>query len=165
MKKLIVMLCALVLAAGVCFAADPCEGYWLSVDEESGKTTAIWNIYVENDVLYGKIIHVPGQNDSTIAKDCKDSYKGFPVSGKVNQMTVVNTPFIFNLKNLGTGKWGKGNIIDPGNGSMYTCTMTFHAADGGKYKKDTLEMKGSIGPIGRSQYWLKTSKEEAETLK
>ena len=165
MKKIIVMLCALLLAAGVCFAADPCEGYWLSVDEETGKTTAAWNVYVENGILYGKILHVPNQADSTLATSCKESYKGFPVAGKVNKMTVVGTPFIFGLKNQGTGKWGKGNIIDPNNGSMYTCTMIYHAADGAKYKQDTLEMKGSIGPIGRSQYWLKTTQQEAENLK
>jgi len=157
MKKFAVVLAALLLCAGICFAADPCEGYWKSVDDETGKVTAIWKVYVEKDILYGKIVVVPGQDNATKASHCKESYKGFPVAGKVNEMTVAGTPWIFGLKNLGTGKWGKGNIIDPGSGSMYTCTMTL--------KNGNLDMKGSIGPIGKTQTWLPCTEAEALSTK
>ena len=161
MKKLTTFIAAVLCCMAFAFA-DPCEGYWKSIDDGTNKVTAFWKVYVENDTLYGKIVHVPDQDDSTIASACKSSYKGFPVEGDVSKMTVVNTPFIYNMKNKAEGKWEKGNIVDPSNGNCYTCTMTYHKADGGKYKVDTLEMRGSIGPIGKSQFWQKTSKAEAE---
>ncbi len=157
MKKLVVVLAALLLCAGVCFAADPCIGYWKSVDDESGKVTAIWKVYTEGGLLYGDIVVVPGQNNATKASKCKTSYKGYPKSGNVQEMPVAGSTWIFGLKNKGDGKWGNGNIIDPGSGSMYTCTMT--------YKNGTLDMKGSIGPIGRTQTWLPCTEEEALSTK
>ena len=44
MKKLIFVLILLCTAIAV-FAADPVEGYWVSINEE-GKLTALWHIYL-----------------------------------------------------------------------------------------------------------------------
>ena len=53
MKKLTMVLCA--LAVGVlAFAADPAEGFWISVDEKSGKETAGWQVFTENGKLCGR---------------------------------------------------------------------------------------------------------------
>lgn len=165
MKRIVLFFAALACTIGLSFAKDNAEGYWLSIDEKSGKVTASWNIYEENGLLYGKIIRASEQPESAVASECKESYKGFPVSGKVNQMPLCGTPFIFGLTKLADGKWGKGNIIDPNDGSMYTCTITFHEKDGAKYREDTLEMRGSIGPLGRSQFWKKTTEAQALEVK
>ena len=42
---------------------------------------------------------------------------------------------------------------------------TFHKADGKKYKEDTLEMRGEVGPFGRSQFWKAASESEAKGLR
>jgi uncharacterized protein (DUF2147 family) len=48
---------------------------------------------------------------------------------------------------------------------MYGCQVTFHAVDGSHYTADTLEMRGTIGPFGRSQLWNKATQAEAATLR
>ena len=81
-------------------------------------------------------------------------------------MTVVNTPFIFGLKMKEPGVWAGGNIIDPKDGKIYKCKITFHKADGKEFKQDTLEMRGEIGlGIGRSQYWEAITEGDIENLR
>ena len=153
-------------AAGICFAADPAEGFWISVDEKSGKETAGWEIFIKDGKLYGRILSIAGFPQNEKASNCKDNYQGFPHAGKASEMTVVGTTWIFGLVPDGEpGKWKGGNIIDPDEGKMYKCKITFHAA-GGKFKVDTLEMRGEIGlGIGRSQFWKKATREQAAGLR
>jgi Uncharacterized protein conserved in bacteria len=166
MKKAIAVCAIAAVCAGAVSAADKTEGYWKSIDDKTGKTTAVWRIYQKDAVLYGEIALVPGQDDATLAWKCKASYKGFPIAGDVNKMTVVNTPFIFGLTMKGDGRWQGGNIIDAGDGSLYQCKITFRAADGKKCKSDVLEMRGEIGLcIGKSQFWERTTEEEITSLR
>ncbi|GHU17923.1 hypothetical protein FACS1894163_09390 [Spirochaetia bacterium] len=55
-------------------------------------------------------------------------------------------------------------LTDSGSGNLYKCKIIFHAADGKKYKTDTLEMKGEIG-LGRSMFQPKASRDEALSLR
>ncbi|HOC29388.1 MAG TPA: DUF2147 domain-containing protein [Treponemataceae bacterium] len=163
MKKLAALCLVAAFAAAGLSAADKVEGYWKSIDETTGKVTAIWKIYQKDSKLFGEIVTVPGQSDATIASAATGNYKDFPVSGDVSKMTVVNTPFIFNLKMKSAGQWEGGNIIDPKDGKMYKCKIVFRAKDGKKYKTDVLEMRGEIGlGIGRSQYWEKCEESEID---
>ena len=69
MKKFAALFTALLLCVGICFAADPCEGYWVSYDETTNEATAYWKIWVNSDgTLSGAILKVPNQDDSTKAK-------------------------------------------------------------------------------------------------
>jgi uncharacterized protein (DUF2147 family) len=108
---------------------------------------------------------VAGHPQDVKASNCKESYKDFPAVGKVNEMTVVGTPWIFDLAMDKPGVWRGGNIIDPDNGKMYGCRITFHPRGEKKYTEDTLEMRGTIGPFGRSQYWKRATREEASALR
>jgi uncharacterized protein (DUF2147 family) len=156
------VICLFVLGGGFCFAVDPAEGYWLSVDERTGKVTAGWEIYQEGGKLYGKVLSTAEHAPDVRAERCKESYRGFPIPGKVNQMIVVGTPWIFGLTMEQEGRWANGSVIDPTDGNMYKCKITYHPADGAKFPADTLEMRGEIGlGIGRSQFWRKTSRETA----
>ena len=164
MKKLI---CAALLlcAAAAVFAADPVEGYWVSINEE-GELTAGWHIYQKDGVLYGEILAAAGKPRDTIATAVKESYKDFPVSGAVNKMPLLGTPWIWGLTSKAAGQWANGSIIDPADGKVYKCKITFRKADGKKYKEDTLEMRGEIGlGIGRSQFWKKSTPEEIDKIK
>jgi uncharacterized protein (DUF2147 family) len=154
-----------VFAAGLCFAADAVEGFWISVDDKTGKPTAGWEIYQAEGTLYGRILSLAGFSQDVKADKCKDSYKGFPVVGTVREMTVVGTPWIFGLTVDRPGFWKDGSIIDPDNGTMYGCEITFHGVDGKKYPADTLEMRGKVGPFGRSQFWQRATREEASALR
>lgn len=165
MKKITALIATLLLAVGICFAQDPVEGYWISIDEKTNKATASWHIWVQNDLLVGEIVKIPNTEDSYKATDIAGkSYKDFYNGEDIGNLQVIGTKWIWDCKKSGEGKWKSGNIIDPSNGSKYTCSITFHAADGKKYTVDTLEMRGSIGPFGRSQYWLKATEEEAKNI-
>jgi len=160
---------AIVLAffcAGALSAADPAEGYWLGVDDKSGEVLAGWEIYQDGGLLLGKMLSARGVAATERASRVKDSYPGFPVSGKVSAMPVLGTPWIFGLSPTKAGQWSGGSIIDPNDGKMYRCKIIYRPADGKKFTTDVLEMRGEIGlGIGRSQYWRRTSWEEAAGLR
>ena len=160
MKKLLLLVTSLLFSAAL-FAADPAVGIWKSVDDKTGKVTAIWKIYEENGMLFGTIAATTDAPQDIIASACKTSYKDFPVSGPVNKMKTVGTPWIFNMKRESEGNWKDGNIIDPSNGKMYGCVIKYLKA-GDKHKKitatgPTLAMAGTVGPIQVFQYWQPAS--------
>jgi len=160
-RKSILFVFVAMMVATVAFAADPVEGLWKSVDDETGEATAFWRIYDKGGVLYGEILKIVGKDDSTIATAAKPSYKNFPVKGEVNKMRVVGTPWIYGLKKNKPGEWSGGNIVDPKKGDFYQCKITFRKADGKKFLKDSLEMRGEIGlGIGKSQIWQKATEAE-----
>jgi uncharacterized protein (DUF2147 family) len=166
MKRFIALCCALVLGVGMGFAADVVEGFWVSVDEKTGKATAGWEIYQEGGKLYGRILSIADFPQTELASACKAGYKDFPAAGKVNEMQVVGTTWLYGLTMNNPGQWSGGSIVDPNNGNLYKCKITYHTADGKRYKGDTLEMRGEIGlGIGRSQYWRKSTREEAGSLR
>ncbi|MDR2534848.1 MAG: DUF2147 domain-containing protein [Treponema sp.] len=165
MKKSMILLWLYMIRAVICFAADPAEGFWLSVDDKTGKITAGWEIYQNNGKLYGRILSTAGYPQDVKAVPCKESYPGFPVPGKVNEMPVVGTPWIFGLTMDKAGQWSGGSVINVQDGTMYKCKITYRPTDGKKYKTDTLEMRGEIGlGIGKSQFWRKTTRQEAASL-
>jgi uncharacterized protein (DUF2147 family) len=165
MKKIILFLIISVFVSGLSFS-DPVLGFWISVDEKTGKATAGWEIYMIGNMLYGRILSVADHPQDVKAENCRDSYREFPFPGKVNEMPVVGTPWIFELRRDREGVWSGGRILDPDGGSMYRCRITFRPADGRRYTVDTLEMRGEIGlGIGRSQFWRKSTRAEASSLR
>jgi uncharacterized protein (DUF2147 family) len=166
LKKAVVLFLALVAVTGIGVAADPVEGYWLSVDEKTGKVTAGWQIYQEGGKLFGKIVSMVDFPADSLAVPCRESYAGFPVAGRVNQMPVIGTPWIFGLSSSRPGEWSGGNIVNPEDGRMYRCRIMYRTADGRRYMNDVLEMRGEIGlGIGRSQFWQKSDRQTASSLR
>jgi uncharacterized protein (DUF2147 family) len=158
--------CCFFLAGTAALFADPVEGFWISVDDKTGNPTAGWEIYQEGGKLYGDVRSIIGFPQDSLAVLCKESYRGFPRPGKVNEMPVIGTPWIFGLSPDRAGQWSGGSVIDPQSGNMYRCRIIYHQADGNRYKTDTLEMRGEIGlGIGRSQFWRKSTRQEVESLR
>ena len=165
MKKIIAFCFVLACFTGFCFAADSVEGFWISIDEKTEKVTAGWHVYQQGGKLFGKIVSLANDPPGTLAYKCKDSYPGFPVSGKVTQMPVAGTPWIYGLSMDKPGEWSGGSIINPEDGKHYKCKIIFRTADGKKYKTDVLEMRGEIGlGIGRSQFWQRADEATASSL-
>ena len=148
MKK--IMMIMLLLFPCALFAADPCEGYWKSIDEQ-GKTTAYWKIWQDGAGLSGTIIKVPGQDDATLCTVCKDSLKNKPIIGTV---------WLFGFTRDGN-KWVKGKIVDSGKGDIYWASIK--SAQGG----NAIELRGSIdrwGIAGRTQVWKKAAEAELKGI-
>ena len=165
MKKYLLCFFIVAFISAFVFATDSVEGFWISVDEKSGKQTAGWEIWQEDGLLNGKILAAADVTADETAGGKGKSYDNFQNGVEVNTVKVVGTTWIWGLTQKNPGQWENGFIIDPENGSRYKCKITFHKADGKKYSKDTLEMRGEVGPFGRSQFWQKATKEEALAIK
>ncbi|HAH61138.1 MAG TPA: DUF2147 domain-containing protein [Treponema sp.] len=166
MKKNLCIFTILLFCTGVVCAADPAEGYWISWDEKTDKATGGWYIHVNSDgMLYGEMLSAAGFTPETKAYGAKGKkpYKNFPVAGNPEDMPLVGTPWIFCMKKVKDGIWAGGNIVDPGDGNLYKCKITYHGASGAK--PAWLEVLGEIGlGIGRSQRWRLSSEEEASSI-
>jgi uncharacterized protein (DUF2147 family) len=161
MKK-ILFICLALAAGQFCFALDPAEGFWYSIDEKSGQITAGWEIYEEGGLLYGRMLSLIGRSPQEPAVKCRGSYRGFPVEGNVSRMPLAGTPWIFGLRRENEGVWIGGHVVNPEDGNMYRCKITYHPDSGA----GRLEMRGEIGlGIGRSQYWRRCTREEAAALR
>ena len=166
MKKLAAIILAMAVCMTAVFAADPAEGFWISVDEKTNKDTAGWQIWEQGGKLYGKILSVADLPQDVKATGGKGkSYDNFMNGTDIGTLTSVGTSWIWDLKKQDTGKWADGYIIDPNDGKRYKCRITFHKADGKKYKQDTLEMRGEVGPFGRSQFWKAATEKEASSIR
>jgi uncharacterized protein (DUF2147 family) len=165
MKKTITTVIIILACAGYAFAADPVEGFWLSVDPISGKIQSGWEMYINNNTMYGKMVSAVGCLPTTNAVKCKDSYANFPIAGKVNQLPILGTPWMFNLQMDSPGRWINGNIVNPDDGNMYKLTLIYHPADGKKFKQETLEVRGQLLIFSGSQYWRRATREEASALR
>ncbi|GHU40287.1 hypothetical protein FACS1894190_07000 [Spirochaetia bacterium] len=158
MKKMVSFAVIILISAVVVFAADPLEGYWLSIDDKTDKVTASWHIYQDGGNLLGALMGAPGVKAGTLATRCTKQYSGYPIVGKVSEMKLLGTPFIYGLQKKSEGNWYGGKIIDPNDGNVYPCDLIFHASDGKKYREDRLELKVFF----IRQFWKKTTLAEAE---
>jgi uncharacterized protein (DUF2147 family) len=167
MKKSIMLVMFVMFCTFICAAEDdPVEGFWLSIDDKTGEIQSGWQIYQNNGVLYGKMLSAIRCTDSDKAVKCRSSYENFPIASDVKELPVLGSPWIFGLRRVSPGVWTGGHIINPDDGKMYKCKLTYRLADGKKYKTDCLEMRGEIGlGIGRSQYWQRATLEQASALR
>lgn len=138
-------LIAAVLAAPLAWADDNSPvGLWKSIDDHSGKATALIRITENGGELQGRIEKLfpePGAEANPKCVECTDARKNQPILG----MTIVS-----GLKKHGD-EYDGGEILDPKNGKVYKSKVTLR--DGGK----KLDVRGYIGvPLfGRSQVWLR----------
>jgi uncharacterized protein (DUF2147 family) len=164
MKKIITAAIVMLIYTGAVFAADPAEGFWLSVDDKTGEIKSGWEIYESNGYLYGKMLSAVGFSSDTKAARCRESYANFPIAGKVNQLPLLGPPWIFGLRMESSGRWTNGNVINPEDGNMYKCSLIHHPADGKKFLQETLEIRGQLLFFSGSQYWRRATREQASAL-
>ena len=135
----------LVLVSSVAFGqVDKIVGYWVSVDDNTGKSESVFCIYKGSDgKYYGKVseILLPEYREATCDK-CPGEDRGRKVMGMV---------MLKGLKADGDKLIG-GRITDPRTGKTYSCRVSYDA------KTDRLKLRGSLdkmGVLGRTQYWIR----------
>jgi len=139
------LIAAAVLAAPFAMAQENSPvGLWKTIDDTSGKPTALIRITEQQGELQGKIEKLfrgPNEEQNPKCMQCTDARKDQPIVG----MTIVS-----GLKKTGDEYTG-GEILDPKNGKVYKSKLTVR--DGGK----KVEVRGFIGMpmFGRSQVWLR----------
>ena len=118
-------------------------GLWRTFDEKSGEAKSEVRISDNAGVLSGKVEKLlrKGADPKAVCDRCTDDRKGQPLVG----LEIIRGA----KKAEGKDVWEDGKILDPENGSTYTLKLTPTDA-GGK-----LDVRGSIGPFGRTQTWVR----------
>ena len=118
-------------------------GRWNTVDDKTGEIKSEIQITDNAGVLSGnvtKLLRKDAKQDEVCDK-CSDDRKDKPILS----MQIIRGAKKAENKDV----WEDGKILDPENGKNYTLRLT--PVDGGK----KLEVRGSIGPFGRTQTWVR----------
>jgi len=138
MKKLFTILFLVCTSA---MMSQEVVGKWKTIDDNTGDTKSIVEIYEEDGKIYGKVaeILVEGRKDA-VCKECEGKDKDRPIKGLL---------IIRGLEKDGN-EYNSGKILDPENGKLYKCYIELE-------EKDKLKVRGYIGfsLIGRTQYWYR----------
>ncbi|MGJ7915662.1 DUF2147 domain-containing protein [Massilia sp. LXY-6] len=143
--SLLVPVLAAALAAPAAWAQEGSPvGLWKTIDDSSGKPTALIRITENHGELQGKIeklFRAPDEDQNPKCLPCTDARKDQPIIG----MTIVS-----GLKKTGD-EYAGGEILDPKNGKVYKSKLMVR--EGGK----KVEVRGYVGMpmFGRSQVWLR----------
>jgi uncharacterized protein (DUF2147 family) len=118
-------------------------GQWHTLDEKTGELKSMVIIFEQQGVVKGRVEKVLRKDADPAAKcdKCSDDRKNQPVVG----LEIIRGA----KKASGKNVWEDGEILDPENGKTYSLRLT-HIENGAK-----LEVRGSFGPIGRTQTWVR----------
>jgi uncharacterized protein (DUF2147 family) len=134
---------AFLAAAGSALAQNTPVGKWHSIDDKTKEVKSEITITEANGVLSGKVSKILRKDAKPDAKcdECTDARKGQPLMG----LEIIRGM----KKEANDDVWAGGKILDPENGKEYNLKLT--PQDGGKQ----LAVRGSIGPFGRTQTWVR----------
>ena len=118
-------------------------GQWHTLDEKTGELKSMVIIFEQQGVMKGRVEKVLRKDADPAAKcdKCSDDRKNQPVVG----LEIIRGA----KKASGKNVWEDGEILDPENGKTYSLRLT-PIENGAK-----LEVRGSFGPIGRTQTWVR----------
>ena len=139
------------------WAAGNPEGYWVTIDDETGHKKSVVHIWKDDaGKIQGQIVKLyrePDEEADPLCDDCE---------GELHNKRIIGMTILRDLVEDGD-EWSDGTILDPGNGETYRCYIEL--LEGGQ----KLKLRGYIGfaLLGRTQYWLKAEKptDEVEYLK
>ena len=140
MKKIVLTIISVMLAASAAFAQDVI-GKWKLDDG-----TAIVEVYKNGDAYNGKIVWLeePTDADGTPAKDNNNP------DPALRTRELIGLNMLSGLKKTAQNEYSGGKIYDPGNGKTYNCSM--------KVEGNVLKVRGSLdkrGLIGRTMDWFR----------
>ena len=118
-------------------------GVWRSTDDKTGDPKAEIRIVESAGALNGRVEKLLRKEADQDGKcdECRGKRKGQPMVG----LEIIRGA----QKAEGKDVWESGKILDPENGREYTLRLT--PVEGGR----KLEVRGSFGPFGRTQTWVR----------
>lgn len=140
MKKALLAL-ALSLFSLKMMAAEDINGFWKTIDDETGKARCIIAVYESEGLRYGRIIGTFDEKGNMKDSIYKPVEKAPGVSGN---RYYSGLDIIWWLEDA--GQKFKGKILDPERGKVYNAELW--------REWDNLIVRGKLGPFGRSQTWL-----------
>ena len=143
MKKITTFALGLLLAGGSFASGMTPVGTWRSIDDATGQAKAQIVISERGGTLNGRIEKLlrKGADPAAVCDKCSDDRKDKPMTG----LEIIRGA----KKAEGKNVWEGGRILDPEKGSDYALRLT--PVEEGK----KLEVRGSIGPFGRTQTWVR----------
>ena len=129
--------------AGLTFAQMTPVGNWHTVDDKTGEVKSEIRVVESGGLLTGSIAKVLTKDarPDAICDKCTDDRKDKPMIG----LQIIRGAKKLDDKDV----WEGGKILDPENGKTYNQRLT--PIEGGS----KLEVRGSIGPFGRTQTWVR----------
>ncbi len=129
--------------AGPALAQMTPVGTWHSIDDKTGEVKSEVRLVEAGGAVSGKVEKLlrKGADQNARCIDCEGDRKDQPVIG----LEIIRGA----RKAAGKDVWEDGRILDPENGREYRLRLT--PIDGGK----RLEVRGSFGPIWRTQTWVR----------
>lgn len=142
MKVRLLMACVCWMTASAWAQTTP-VGVWKSIDDKTGEAKSEVRISESGGVLSGRVEKLLRQGADPAARctECRDELKDRPMVG----LEIISGA----KKAEGRDVWEDGKILDPETGKFYTLRLT--PVEGGA----KLEVRGSIGPFGRTQTWTR----------
>jgi uncharacterized protein (DUF2147 family) len=142
MKKITVLASLLFMLIGLSAFAQTNKivGKWYTIDEEGRKKSLVSIYQAPNGEYEGVIVKLLTGDPNRLCTKC---------TGAEKDKSVMGMKFIKNLKADGE-KLTSGTILDPLDGKIYSCSMSFDKKTG------KLKVRGSLdgwGLIGRNQTW------------
>ena len=133
----------LIATVGSAVAQMTPVGRWQTVDEKTQEVKSQIHVTESAGVVSAKIEKLLRKEAKQDARctECRDDRKDQPLLG----LEIVRGAKKAESKDV----WEDGKILDPENGKNYTLRMT--PIEGGQ----KLEVRGSIGPFGRTQTWTR----------
>jgi uncharacterized protein (DUF2147 family) len=129
--------------AGFTFAQMTPVGNWHTVDDKTGEVKSEIRVVENGGLLTGSIAKVLTKDakPDAVCDKCSDDRKDKPMVG----LQIIRGAKKHDDKDV----WEGGKILDPENGKTYNQRLT--PIEGGS----KLEVRGSIGPFGRTQTWVR----------
>ena len=133
----------LLSATGASLAQMTPVGNWHTIDDKTKEVKSEVQISEAAGVLAGKVTKLLRKDakQDAVCDECTDDRKGKSMLG----LEIIRGA----KKADGKDVWEDGKILDPENGKTYTLRLT--PIEGGQ----KLEVRGSIGPFGRTQTWVR----------
>ena len=135
---------AIVTVSAAAHAQMTPVGTWHTIDDKTKEVKSEILVTETAGVISGKVTKLLRKEakQDAVCDECTDDRKGKPMIG----LEIIRGA----KKVEGKDVWEDGKILDPENGKTYSLKMT--PVEGGK----KLEVRGSIGPFGRTQTWVRT---------
>lgn len=117
-------------------------GLWRTIDDNTGQARAEIRIRVgTSGALSGVVEKAIIPSPEPLCTECSDDRRDKPKLG----LEIIRGA----QKVEGKDVWQNGKILDPDNGRNYTLRLT--PIEGGS----KLDVRGSFGPFGRTQTWVR----------
>ncbi|MEL6671581.1 MAG: DUF2147 domain-containing protein [Bacteroidota bacterium] len=121
-------------------------GKWKTIDDETGDVKSIVELYMVGEKVHGKVVQLfrkPDEDPDPVCDECDDDDPRY-------NKKVLGMEILTGLEKESNEEWEDGDILDPKNGSVYSCYIEL-------VEPDKLKVRGYLGVslLGRTQYWYR----------